>query len=271
MVFTTLWANDNWPTSRTTINGNFVDAQTQLDTKVDFTGTVPAVGDLAVFWATDWLTVKKKVFTASQVLESDSNGQPTSAAKGTAYNKNFGTGATDIPTWNSVVLLTWDQTVNGIKTFPSSPIVPSPSAWTHAVNRNYVDALIWQYNNWTTTKDASDASTTQNIAHGLSAAPNSVRITAVCEATGGGGDSIPAISMTTYNWTTQSSVSFYASGGASFSLGWATVWTTFTLNIDGVSGTQTWVVTVTSTNIVITWTKTNSPTGVYTLLWEAQI
>lgn len=72
--------------------------------------------------------VKKRVLTASQIVESDSNGQLTTAAKGTAYNKNFGTGATDIPAGNSVVLLTGDETVNGIKTFPSSPIVPIPVA-----------------------------------------------------------------------------------------------------------------------------------------------
>lgn len=121
----------------------------------------------------------------------------------------------------------------------------------------------------TTTQEASDASTTQNIAHWLGKTPKKIKIKAMSEATGGGGDSIPAISTTTYNWTTQSSSSFYASG-ASFASGGGIVGTTFTLNIAGAGGTQTWVVTVDTTNIIITWTKTNSPTGIYTLLWEAE-
>jgi hypothetical protein len=85
------------------------------------------------------------VFTASQVLESDSNGQPTSAAKGTAYNKNFGTGATDINAGNTTVLLTGDQTVAGVKTFSSAPIVPTQSQAdnsTKVASTAYVDLAV---------------------------------------------------------------------------------------------------------------------------------
>lgn len=39
------------------------------------------------------------------------------------------------------VKLTGNQTVEGIKTFSSSPIVPTPTAETHAANKAYVDGL----------------------------------------------------------------------------------------------------------------------------------
>lgn len=75
---------------------------------------------------------------------------------------------------------------------------------------------------------------------------------------------LPLTSMTRYNGTTQSSFSIYGTSGAPTSA------TTFTLNGSGsANGTQTGVVTWDATNIIITWTKTSSPTGTYTLLWNA--
>lgn len=129
-------------------------------------------------------------------------------------------------------------------------------------------AYLPAHTNGTTTKNAADASTTQNIAHGLGVAPKKVRITAMYFGASGAGDNIPVIANTAYNGTTQSSVSFYAIWASLASSG-GTVAATFTLNAGGASGTQTGVVTVDATNIIITWTKTNSPTGTYTLLWEA--
>lgn len=123
------------------------------------------------------------------------------------------------------------------------------------------------YTNGTATKDATDASTTQNIAHGLGRIPKRVTIKALSIGSSDSGDPVPTIAETFYNGTTQSSVSFYATAADLGSGG--TTATTFTLNIGGVTATQTGVVTFDATNIIITWTKTNSPTGVYTLLWAA--
>lgn len=117
--------------------------------------------------------------------------------------------------------------------------------------------------NGTTTKNAADASAAQSIAHGLGRAPRNVRIKALIL-----NDSSAARSLwadTVYNGTTQSSVSIYEGSGPAYALA-----TTFSLNAANATGDQTGVVTVDATNIIITWTKTNSPTGTYTLLWEAQ-
>lgn len=118
--------------------------------------------------------------------------------------------------------------------------------------------------NGTTSKDASDASGTQNIAHGLGVAPKKVRLVAnsLYETAGNS----TAFAQTVYNGTTQSSISKYIISGPS-----ATLATTFTLNTANANATQSGVVTVDATNIIITWTKTGSPTGTYQILWEAEL
>lgn len=111
----------------------------------------------------------------------------------------------------------------------------------------------------TTTKNAADASWTQNIAHWLSRTPRYIRITAISWESGGFITTYRA--ETTYNWTTQSSISYYFANQ---------VTTDFTLNIAWANATQTGVVTCDGTNIIITRTKTNSPTWTYTILREAR-
>lgn len=114
------------------------------------------------------------------------------------------------------------------------------------------------FTNGATTKNAADASTTQNIAHGLGSVPKDVRLKALSS-----NNSNIGTAETIYNGTTQSSQSVY------FAAGNPTVDATFTLNIAVVAGTQTGTITFDATNIIITWTKTNNPTGTYQLLWEA--
>ena len=43
---------------------------------------------------------------------------------------------------NTAVKLAGDQTIEDVKTFTSSPIVPSPTAVDHAVNKQYVDNMV---------------------------------------------------------------------------------------------------------------------------------
>ena len=43
---------------------------------------------------------------------------------------------------NTAVKLTGDQTIEDVKTFMSSPIVPTPTAVNQAVNKQYVDNMV---------------------------------------------------------------------------------------------------------------------------------
>lgn len=49
---------------------------------------------------------------------------------------------------NAVVKLTWNQTIAGVKTFSSSPIVPSPTNNTDAATKKYVDDNIASATAW---------------------------------------------------------------------------------------------------------------------------
>jgi hypothetical protein len=60
-------------------------------------------------------------------------------------------------------------------------------------------AYLPAHTNGTTTKNAADASGTQNIAHGLGVAPKKIVITAMHFGSSAGGDSIPATAKTVYN------------------------------------------------------------------------
>lgn len=118
------------------------------------------------------------------------------------------------------------------------------------------------FSSWTTTKNSADASTTQNIAHGLWRIPKYIRITAKPSVSWNQNN---AFAMTTYNGTTQSSQSVYGTSTNSSST------TNFTLNSVAIStdGWQEGIVTFDTTNIIITWTKTWNPSWTYNLLWEA--
>lgn len=128
---------------------------------------------------------------------------------------------------------------------------------------SYPQQYVNKFSNGTTTKNAADASTTQTIAHGLGVAPSSVKISALL-LVNVSVDSKTIKAETVYNGTTQSSRSIYnVSGGY-------TLDTTFSLNADNSSSHTRGVVTVDATNISIAWTKTSTPTGTYTIIWEAQ-
>lgn len=125
------------------------------------------------------------------------------------------------------------------------------------------------YSSGTTTKNANDASATQTIAHGLGVTPKYVRIKAVLSQVATSGvDPGMFWAETTYNGTTQSSISVYKTSATV-----TTVGTTFLISSTNTGDTanSTGVVTVDATNISIAWTKTGAPgTSIFTLLWEAQ-
>ncbi len=119
------------------------------------------------------------------------------------------------------------------------------------------------YKSGTTTKDPSDASATQTIAHGLGKTPAKVKILATYKGTNA---SVMSQSTTVYNGTTQSSTYMVGTGGNTGYQG-----TSFLLSVDAAGANSVGVVTFDATNISIAWTKTGSPSSVsFNLLWEAE-
>ncbi len=117
------------------------------------------------------------------------------------------------------------------------------------------------------TKDVSDASVVQNIAHGLGVVPSKIKLSFLNGILGG--TNIGGEAFLSYNGTTVSVVGqFLPSGGS----GWQDASATDIKIYDPVDNTkfQEGVVTFDATNIIITWTKTSNPSGIiYRILWEA--
>lgn len=158
--------------------------------------------------------------------------------------------------------------LNSFATNTSGNINDSGTDTLYGVNNGIASTSATAYKNGTTTKNCADADATQNIAHGLGGAPKRVKITAINLPSAADLDHYR--SETVYNGTTQSSLSLYAynSGGGNIYV----LDTNFRLNTNtGGAYYNTGVVTVDATNIKIAWTKTNTPSGTYQLLWEASI
>ena len=167
------------------------------------------------------------------------------------------------------VKITTDQTVAGVKTFSSSPIVPTPTTDFQTSTKKYVDDATagagGGYANGIATRNMTTASGTQTIAHGLGEIPKKIKITAINYAAGF------FKSFGVYNGTTTSCVVMHdGSLDGSFT---STSNIVYLLNdASPVTGkSQIGVATFDATNIIITWTKTGSPTGTQSFMWEAEV
>ncbi|MCT7432490.1 hypothetical protein N5T66_04285 [Aliarcobacter cryaerophilus] len=89
---------------------------------------------------------KQKYYVNS--ITKGSNGELYKSLSGTAENPNVGNNPTIVGSaaWKSIlndyVNLSGNQTIAGVKTFSSSPIVPTPTTGTQAVNKTYADLKV---------------------------------------------------------------------------------------------------------------------------------
>lgn len=128
------------------------------------------------------------------------------------------------------------------------------------------DVFTPEYKNGTSTYDTATATGTKNIAHGMGATPSFVKLTFLSQGQFGSGTLNNV--FTIYNGTTTSTIGFCYANGA---LRDCTGTSILLYGPTGGSNTEfvTGVVTLDATNISIAFTKTNSPTGTYSILWEA--
>lgn len=121
------------------------------------------------------------------------------------------------------------------------------------------------YKNGITAKILSDASTTQNIPHGLGVTPSQITIT--WEYPQG---NVWSYGYTVYNGTTCSTQGHFYSNGAYRDINGGT---NVVILYESANNTtfQTGTITMDAINIIITWVKTGSPAGTsVNMLWTAQ-
>lgn len=129
---------------------------------------------------------------------------------------------------------------------------------------NYIKTI--SYSNGIVTKDITEASTTQTIAHGLGSAPKKVILYSVVKPSTDPFQTCKGVyDSSGQNYILGSGDNFITSGsGACIKI--------YENSTNSGSDTQTGVVTVDSTNITITWTRsgTMSNPATATILWEAE-
>lgn len=134
------------------------------------------------------------------------------------------------------------------------------------------------YNAGNTSYDLSTASGTQNIAHGLGVVPRFIKISYLYSRSNQQlGSSTPNFfnGMGTYNGSTYTNV-FTGSDSGSTGSNYYSVFqnttsiVTYTAGSVGTDVKQVATVSsLDSTNITLSWTKTNTPTGTLIMMWEA--
>lgn len=126
-----------------------------------------------------------------------------------------------------------------------------------------------------TTYDLSTATGTQNIAHGLGKTPKYIKITYYVGFSNSATQSNPTrYGVGTFNGSTYTTW-FTGSKSSETSNTYQSTYISTAAIIEyqngggGSSTSQVATASLNSTNIVLSWTKTNSPTGTLTILWEA--
>lgn len=271
------------------VNGSAV--TTSHDYKLgEVTGSDKAVGKTATQTLTN-KTLTSPTITGATATSTSVNGVTLSTAEGTTkFLRGDGTyatptagdasysvkgsvqGLTDAATSgltisSGVISVNDGTTANKILKLNSSAQIPAVDG---SLLTNLTNPAI--YKNGTTTYNLTTASGTQTIAHGLGKTPKFIRVKWILSVTDSGtdtryrGDGV-------YNGTTVSSIQEGTNGAGGAGLYSNYIDTTNIINYNsGATGSdvqQRAVPTFDATNITLTWTKVNSPSGILNILWEA--
>lgn len=165
---------------------------------------------------------------------------------------------------------TANETIYGIKTFDSIPVLPAsdPTTDNQAVRKAYVDGTaVTVIKGGTTTRDNSG---TQTIAHGLGKTPKRVNIVGTLYDSRSGavfhfyfnGTYITASTLTASSWVARKNTSAVDMGNSS-------TYIVYCYYDDNYYARAT--IAVDATNITLTWTKGSTGFGgVATFRWEAE-
>ena len=164
---------------------------------------------------------------------------------------------------NAVVKLTGDQTVAGVKTFGSIPVLPAsnPTTDNQAARKAYVDAAsLNKFASGITSRDNTAASGNQTIAHGLGITPKHIKMTVFL---------VDCYSFGNYDGTTYSCIVYRidTSSGSAFAFSDRVI---YAGRDTSASSSQSATCSLDATNITLAWTKTGTPpAGTIYIMWEA--
>lgn len=142
-------------------------------------------------------------------------------------------------------------------TAPSSGQVLTATGSTAATWQTLPTSFKGLFASGSTTYDLTSVSGVQNIPHGLGVTPKMFNVS-----------SLYTVSTTQINIANSfngNSISSNTAPGGSF----GTTNSTFNAYQDGSGNVQSAVITADATNIILTWTKTSSPTGTARIIWNA--
>lgn len=196
---------------------------------------------------------------ASQIVEVEYDG--TVMQMISPSGKNF----TDIAT---------NQTIAGVKTFSSSPVVPTPSGSTDAASKGYVDGNPITSTVGVSSRASNTASGTETIAHGLGRTPKKVRMYGIISGANATGQLAVShgtwVTGNTYGCSWVTGIETNAQPGTGNNSSTVIIFLA-TVASDGTTSSQSATVTVDGTNISLAWTKTTgSPSGTMYYNWEAE-
>lgn len=205
------------------------------------------------------------VITLSPVLAAYANGQrfrfKVDVGNTGAASLNINSlGAITLVTSVGTALVTGDIVANQIV----EVVYNSTGPVFQVLNPASMVVLTPAYKSGTITRDLTAAGGAVTTAHGLGVIPKYIRITGFHYV---GGATLDSVGV--YNGTTTSSIQRAFEGATGSTLTDST--NIIKIGEDGgdFTANQAAVATFDATNITLTWTKTGSPTGTASILWEA--
>ena len=241
------------------------------------TGTKVAIGSDAdkdmYYRASDGTLTRIPVGTDNQILKLNGTTPGWEAETTTVNASTTVAGITELATSAEITAGTATGGTGAALVVTPDALASSTPVFNGSGLTNLTNPAV--YASGSTTYDLTTASGTQNIAHGLAKTPKYIRITYYISYSNQSSIPYPFRNgVGTFNGSTYMGWYVGSKSGEASSSNSSTYTTTaavieYQAGGGGSSASQVATASLNSTNIVLTWTKTNSPTGTLTIIWEA--
>ncbi len=241
------------------------------------TGTKVAIGSDAdkdmYYRASDGTLTRIPVGTDNQILKLNGTTPGWEAETTTVNASTTVAGITELATSAEITAGTATGGTGAALVVTPDALASSTPVFNGSGLTNLTNPAV--YASGSTTYDLTTASGTQNIAHGLAKTPKYIKITYYVAFSNVSSQSAPTrygvgvFNGSTYtNWFTGSKSSETSNTYQSSYISASSI-IEYQNGGGGSSSSQVATASLNSTNIVLSWTKTGTPTGTLTIIWEA--